>query len=255
MTARILLVLVIVGIILTVSPRPIHNNEGLEAKKPAADKGARLYADNNVSVYILSINGPDTGGTSSVTLPPHSSQLAPESQENSTAHVRRDGNTLLITREGVIYSIRLGPKTALQSFYPDPRCAGDKIIVDKNKNLLYLYKKGALMKIYQVSTGIKTNYTPEGKFSVVNKYSLPHNNGKELLGPRWLGISVPDEFDLRSEVPDQRAPKGIKYGIHGTNEPNSIGTYASGGCIRLHNKDIVEIYDLVSVGTPVEIIR
>lgn len=42
-----------------------------------------------------------------------------------------------------------------------------------------------------------------------------------------------------------------EYAIHGTNRPGSIGTYASYGCIRMHNQDIVDLYERVSVGTRV----
>ncbi len=46
-----------------------------------------------------------------------------------------------------------------------------------------------------------------------------------------------------------------EYAIHGTNRPGSIGTYASYGCIRMHNRDIVDLYDRVRVGTPVVVVR
>lgn len=42
-----------------------------------------------------------------------------------------------------------------------------------------------------------------------------------------------------------------EYAIHGTNRPASIGTYASYGCIRMLNQDIVDLYEQVSVGTRV----
>lgn len=151
--------------------------------------------------------------------------------------------------------VLIAPSPAPSGVYPDPGCDGDKIIVDKNKNLLYLYKNGDLARVYRVATGEKPEYTPEGKFTVINKYSIPPDPGKKRFGPRWLGIGVPSDRDLRSEKPDQRAPRGIKYGIHGTDEPDSIGTYASGGCVRLSNSDVLELYELVNVNTPVEIIR
>jgi hypothetical protein len=43
------------------------------------------------------------------------------------------------------------------------------------------------------------------------------------------------------------------YGIHGTNEPNSIGKAASHGCIRMGKADLEELYTLVEVGDAVEI--
>src|SRR5215203_897459 len=48
---------------------------------------------------------------------------------------------------------------------------------------------------------------------------------------------------------------GGEYAIHGTNRPGSIGTYASYGCIRMHNHDIADLFDRVSVGTPVVVTR
>jgi lipoprotein-anchoring transpeptidase ErfK/SrfK len=45
--------------------------------------------------------------------------------------------------------------------------------------------------------------------------------------------------------------RGGEYAIHGTNRPQSIGGYVSYGCIRMYNRDIVELYRLVAVGTPV----
>ena len=48
---------------------------------------------------------------------------------------------------------------------------------------------------------------------------------------------------------------GGEYAIHGTNRPDSIGTYASYGCIRMHNQDIVDLFERVSVGTPVVVTR
>ncbi|WP_155905151.1 L,D-transpeptidase [Methylopila sp. M107] len=45
-----------------------------------------------------------------------------------------------------------------------------------------------------------------------------------------------------------------QYAIHGTNRPRSIGTYASYGCIRMRNEDIVELYREVGVGTRVVVV-
>jgi lipoprotein-anchoring transpeptidase ErfK/SrfK len=42
-----------------------------------------------------------------------------------------------------------------------------------------------------------------------------------------------------------------QYAIHGTNRPSSIGGYVSYGCIRMHNKDVLDLYDRVSLGTRV----
>jgi lipoprotein-anchoring transpeptidase ErfK/SrfK len=49
--------------------------------------------------------------------------------------------------------------------------------------------------------------------------------------------------------------RGGEYAIHGTNRPQSIGGFVSYGCIRMYNRDIVELYRLVAVGTPVVVER
>ncbi|MGH1573045.1 L,D-transpeptidase [Methylobacterium sp. P31] len=48
---------------------------------------------------------------------------------------------------------------------------------------------------------------------------------------------------------------GGEYAIHGTNRPSSVGTYASYGCIRMYNQDVVDLYARVEVGTPVYMTR
>ena len=48
---------------------------------------------------------------------------------------------------------------------------------------------------------------------------------------------------------------GGEYAIHGTNRPNSIGRFASYGCIRMYNEDIVDLFARVRVGTPVVVVR
>jgi lipoprotein-anchoring transpeptidase ErfK/SrfK len=85
--------------------------------------------------------------------------------------------------------------------------------------------------------------TPEGKFTIVNKvedpiwYKLdkqyPPGSPKNLLGTRWMGLNQ----------------KG--YGIHGTRNPKSIGMALSHGCIRMHNRDVEELFAWIPIGTKV----
>jgi lipoprotein-anchoring transpeptidase ErfK/SrfK len=48
---------------------------------------------------------------------------------------------------------------------------------------------------------------------------------------------------------------GGEYAIHGTNQPGSIGGFVSYGCIRMHNRDVLDLYARVSVGTQVVVTR
>lgn len=122
------------------------------------------------------------------------------------------------------------------------------IIIDKDTNVLLLYKGNKLVKRYPVATGSQPNKTPEGVFKIIKKAKNPHWGGgrkgkpvkggdpKNPLGTRWLGLSYGD---------------GLLYGIHGTNNPQSIGKHVSNGCIRMHNKDVEELYNIVSKDTKV----
>jgi lipoprotein-anchoring transpeptidase ErfK/SrfK len=48
---------------------------------------------------------------------------------------------------------------------------------------------------------------------------------------------------------------GGEYAIHGTNRPGSVGGFVSYGCVRMYNADITDLYQRVSVGTPVVVTR
>ncbi|MDP6685484.1 MAG: L,D-transpeptidase family protein [Candidatus Omnitrophota bacterium] len=119
------------------------------------------------------------------------------------------------------------------------------ILVDKSQNVLTLLsKEGDIVKVYSVSTG-ENNSTPVGTFKIVNRIKDPvwYNQGAivpsespdNVLGSRWLGFSKSG------------------YGIHGTVDPDSVGTQATKGCVRMHNHDVEELYTIVAVGTKVTI--
>ena len=124
------------------------------------------------------------------------------------------------------------------------------IIINKSDNTLHFYDNGKKVKSFRVATGKRSNLTPEGTFSVKLKWSCPvyyATNKKGCtssnpLGPRWIGLSVP-------------GTTGYTYGIHGTNQESSIGSYASSGCVRMYNKEVTWLFDQVKLGAKVVIIR
>lgn len=107
------------------------------------------------------------------------------------------------------------------------------ILIQIDEKKLYLLQDGKLVKKYTVATGKRGDPSPIGDWVIVNKYV---KEGK-AFGARWLGLNV---------------SWGI-YGIHGTNDEGTIGGSVSHGCIRMHNRDIKELFNLVPVGTPVAI--
>lgn len=128
------------------------------------------------------------------------------------------------------------------------------IIINKGTNQLAFFKNSFLLDVFPVASGRLPHYTPEGKCQVIVKSVYPSWRDPEggplipggvpenPLGPRWLGLNA-------------LGTGGNNYGIHGTNNPYSIGTYASSGCVRMHNEDILWLYERTPAGAKVEIIN
>jgi lipoprotein-anchoring transpeptidase ErfK/SrfK len=135
------------------------------------------------------------------------------------------------------------------------RTLGPTIIVRVDQNRLYLYDGFHVKRSFPVATAMPGFVTPVGNWTVYDKAVDPiwHNPALDgwgagepaiipggpgnPMGPRALYLSAPGLIR-----------------IHGTNDESSIGHYASHGCIRLHNEDIVKLYPLVPVGTAVIIV-
>lgn len=119
------------------------------------------------------------------------------------------------------------------------------VLADKSQNTLMLKSNDEIIKTYNVATGTN-NSTPVGTFKITTKLVNPAwykagavvgaQSPENILGTRWMG------FDIAS------------YGIHGTTDPASIGTQATAGCVRMHNIDVEELYDMLPVGTEVTIV-
>ncbi|EYE88563.1 hypothetical protein Q428_07315 [Fervidicella metallireducens AeB] len=105
------------------------------------------------------------------------------------------------------------------------------IIVDTKERRLSLLINNKIIKSYKVGVGKPSTPTPKGRFKIINKVINPGGP----FGARWMGLNV----------------NGI--GIHGTNSPESIGKYVSHGCIRMYNRDVIELFNKVPIGTPVVI--
>jgi lipoprotein-anchoring transpeptidase ErfK/SrfK len=96
-----------------------------------------------------------------------------------------------------------------------------------------------------IGVGTAQTPTPGGVYYIKELLQPPHPNGP--YGPYAYGLSgfsnLLDEF---------RGGDGV-IGIHGTNEPDAIGTDVSHGCIRMRNEAILELVPVLPLGTPVHI--
>jgi lipoprotein-anchoring transpeptidase ErfK/SrfK len=123
------------------------------------------------------------------------------------------------------------------------------VIINKKTNQLGFFENGKLIKTYSVATGKTPKLTPEGSFYIREKIKnrpyykekIRGGDPKNPLGDRWLGISASE----RGSYP---------YAIHGNNNENSIGKYVSAGCIRMHNKDIRDLYEKIQIKAKVVIV-
>ncbi len=110
-----------------------------------------------------------------------------------------------------------------------------RIEIDVAKHTLTVFSDNQPIKKFPVGTGQSSTPSPLGEWKIVQKST-------KIGGPygtRWMRLSVP----------------WGTYGIHGTNQPGSIGWSSSHGCIRMRNKDVEALYPLIPVGTPVKIMK
>lgn len=108
-----------------------------------------------------------------------------------------------------------------------------KILVDVRENRLYLMNGSQVLKVYPIASGKLSTPSPIGDWKIIQMQKWG-----EGFGGYWMGLNVP----------------WGKYGIHGTTNPGSIGAAASHGCIRMNNKDVREVYNIVTFGTQIKIV-
>ena len=118
-----------------------------------------------------------------------------------------------------------------------------------HKLMLYLYLQDAIIASYRVGLG-KNNKTPAGVWLVSDKVFRP-----VYCDPDTGRTYAPDDPDnptggywIRLRGVSGEAVGKTGFGIHGTNEPESIGRFMSKGCIRLGDGDIAEVFNMLNVG-------
>ena len=119
------------------------------------------------------------------------------------------------------------------------------VIVDLSDRTLTYYVAEEEILSTTVAVGTGGNPTPTGFFFVTDNVTLANPNSP--WGPHALGLSARSDT-----ITEFNGGDGI-VGIHGTNRPESIGEAASLGCVRVPNEVIVQLHEMVQVGTPVHI--
>jgi lipoprotein-anchoring transpeptidase ErfK/SrfK len=163
-------------------------------------------------------------------------------------HVRLSATLLAFALiSGATFTSLLGPAPALAQ--------SAAIIVKTHARQLQLMYGNQRVKTYPVAVG-KAGKKWYGTTMIARK----------MIRPPW--VPPPEVKRDKPYLPNyikggaHNNPMGAaalllgsgKYAIHGTNRPSSIGTFASYGCIRMHNRDVLDLYRRVSVGTRVTVV-
>ncbi|WP_240675708.1 L,D-transpeptidase [Ammoniphilus sp. CFH 90114] len=123
---------------------------------------------------------------------------------------------------------------------------GVYLLISKSRNKLIIVLNEEPQYVFPIATGISAEKTPKGTFHIIRKVknpwyipkNIPGGDPTNPIGSRWLGLDVP-------------GTDGYKFGIHGTNNPESIGKHVSQGCIRMNNRDVEWLFRHIPLGTKV----
>lgn len=144
-----------------------------------------------------------------------------------------------------------------EHFIPaNPAFAGREIYIDTRERFLEVREGGKLIAEFPITPGSKTLPAPLGVWKILGIATMPWFRHDE--GVLMHGVRTKDFYNI---PPGPNNPVGILWmglnkpgiGIHGTNNPETIGRAGSHGCIRMANWDAARIKDLVSVGNKVTI--
>lgn len=128
-----------------------------------------------------------------------------------------------------------------------------RLEIHLSRRQVKVYRGSQRVKTYSIAVGKPGWETPTGRFEVQQMFrnptwihplkpgiEIPGGDPENPLGRYWIGFWT----DGKNWI-----------GFHGTPNPRSVGTAASHGCIRMYNKDIEELFQTVSLGTEVKVVK
>ena len=134
--------------------------------------------------------------------------------------------------------------------YPTREAPGT-VIIDTTHTYLYLVLGGGQAMRYGIGVG-RDGFTWSGTQTITKKAEWPDwTPPPEMIArqpylPRHMAGGPGNPLGARAMYLG-----GTIYRIHGTNQPATIGTHVSSGCIRLTNQDVIDLYARVNVGAKV----
>jgi lipoprotein-anchoring transpeptidase ErfK/SrfK len=143
----------------------------------------------------------------------------------------------------VVTGVLAGTRAQAADTVP-PEAVVRRVVVSIPDRKLAVVENDEIVQVFDVAVGAPASPSPTGTFTIVNRVANPtyYHPGTVIapgprnpIGTRWIGLSQ----------------KG--YGIHGTDQPSSIGYAQSHGCIRLRNADVEQLFERVRPGDVVEL--
>jgi len=160
----------------------------------------------------------------------------------------------------------VAPTQTPKAAAPAPIAPARLLILDRRHRLLRVLENGQEVRRYPVAVGMPGWETPVGIFKVIEKTANPTwehpANGHLLppgpenpLGSRWIGFYRDCRGRSGFNGQEHLVVRGcVTAGFHGTPNRSSVGRAVSHGCVRLFDEHAKELFDLVSLGTPVKVL-
>jgi lipoprotein-anchoring transpeptidase ErfK/SrfK len=221
-------------------PQPLPRQDGAAMQRPPADvSGAPASANVTGSINTPPASAPPPSGPAAAPSPAASTAVAalpPEYQpeQNPTPDLPPQFRRQIVN-------------------FPSPEPAGTIIIDTPNTYLYLLLGHGKALR-YGIGVG-REGFTWSGTERISRVKEWPDwFPPKEMIErqpylPRFMAGGESNPLGARALYLGNTL-----YRIHGTNQPSTIGTFVSSGCIRLTNNDIEDLYDRVGVGTRVMVL-
>ena len=140
------------------------------------------------------------------------------------------------------------------------------LVLDRSRRLLTVFENGRPLRRFPVAVGMPGWETPVGSFRVLEKTINPvwehpqkgthtPSGPANPLGSRWIGFHQDCQGRRGWDGEQMLDIKGcVVTGFHGTPYNWTVGQALSHGCVRLHDQDVREVFELVSLGTPVTVL-
>jgi len=172
-----------------------------------------------------------------------------DAREGRVVNVRRSHRSLMQALRNE------EPRTELTVKTVEPEEEGESfdqvLLVRIGENKLYLYEDGQITRTWTVATGLPEYMTPTGLYEVTELRYMPTWVNP---APDTWGASMPESIP-----PGPSNPLGVRainwsapaIRFHGTSATYSLGYNASHGCVRMANEEVIELYDIVKLGTPI----